>query len=294
MLGSNCANNNLESVMMANDLCNRYGLDTISAGAVLAFAMECYEKGIITSADTGGINMNWGNHRSLVKMLQNMAVREGFGDILADGVKAAAEKIGRGAGQYAIHIHGQEVPGHSPIGSFHWTPPYIASPTPGRHTQGSDGMMAELIPAFDKKSFSGRGKGYKIGSSFQNSLMSAGMCLFVLGALPSPHVMAEFLSAVTGWEMNTDEVLVIGERIANIRQAFNCREGLNLMQFEIPGRPFGRPPHQAGPLKGIIVDDRTMVKESLMAMEWDLDTAKPTRKKLVELGLDDAAKVLWK
>jgi aldehyde:ferredoxin oxidoreductase len=293
MLGSNCANNNLESVIMANDICNRFGLDTISAGAVMAFAMECFEKGLITAADTGGIDMNWGNHQSMVKMLQKMAVREGFGDILADGVKKAAEKIGKDAGKYAIHIHGQEVPGHNPIGSFHWSPPYVASPTPARHTQGSDGMMSELIPPFDKKSFTGRGRGYKIGCSFQNSLMSAGMCLFVLGALPSPHNMAEFLSSVTGWDIDTDEVLVIGERIANIRQAFNCREGINLLQYEIPGRIFGRPPHQEGPLKGITVDDKTMVKESLMAMDWDLETAKPTRKKLVELGLNDVAQVLW-
>lgn len=294
MLGSNCANNNLESIVMANDICNRFGLDTISAGAVIAFAMECYERGIITRADTGGIEMNWGNHSSLVKMLQKMAVREGLGDILVDGVQIAAKKIGKDAAKYAMHIHGQEVPGHSPIQSFHWAPPYIISATPARHTQGSDGMMAELIPPFDKKSFTGRGKGYKIGCSFQNSLMSAGVCLFVLGALPSPHVMAEFLTSVTGWDIDTDEVLVIGERIANIRQAFNCREGINLMQYEIPGRVFGRPPHPAGPLKGITVDDRTMVRESLVAMDWDLETAMPSRKKLLELGLDDVADTLWR
>ena len=293
MFGSNCANNNLESIVMANDLSNRYGLDTISAGAVMAFAMECYEKGLITQADTGGIEMSWGNHRAMVAMMEKMAVREGFGDILADGVQIAAQKIGQGSDQFAMHIHGQEIPGHNPIGSFHWTAPYISSPTPGRHTQGSDGMMKEIIPEFDRKSFTGRGQYYRTGSSFQNALMCCGMCLFVNGALPSVHNIAEFMRAVTGWDYTTDVLLVAGERIANIRQAFNVREGVNVMQYNIPGRAFGRPPHQDGPLKGITVDTETMIREAMIAMDWDLETARPSRQKLLELGLDDVARALW-
>jgi aldehyde:ferredoxin oxidoreductase len=111
--------------------------------------------------------------------------------------------------------------------------------------------------------------------------------------LPSVHKMAEFIKFVTGWDIDTAEVLVIGERIANIRQAYNCREGINLLQYDIPGRIFGRPSHEQGPLKGITVDDKTMVRESLTALDWDLETAKPSRKKLVELGLKDVADELW-
>ncbi len=294
MLGSNCLNDNLDSIFMANDICNRYGMDTISAGAIIAFAMECYDKGIITKKDTDGIEMTWGNHRALVAMLEKMGRREGFGDILADGVKAAAEKIGGGAGKPAIHVQGQEVPAHNPIGSYHWPATYIASATPARHTQGSEGFSQELMPPFDKGSFSGRGPAHKIGVCSQNALMCCGMCLFVEGALPTKHAMTEFLRAVTGWDLTTDELLVAGERIENVRQVFNVREGLNLLKFDVPGRILGNPPHKAGPLAGVVVDADTLVKEYLKEMDWDLSTAMPGEKKLKELGLEDIAAELSK
>ncbi|MCX7911952.1 MAG: hypothetical protein N2506_03165, partial [Dehalococcoidales bacterium] len=136
MLGSNCLNDNIDSIIMANDICNRYGIDTISAGAVMAFTMECYEKGLITKQDTDGLEMRWGNHRALVAMLQKLCRREGFGDMIADGVRLAAQRLGKGAEKYAIHIQGQEVPGHNPIGAYHWVATYIANATPARHPQG--------------------------------------------------------------------------------------------------------------------------------------------------------------
>ncbi|HUT68521.1 MAG TPA: aldehyde ferredoxin oxidoreductase N-terminal domain-containing protein, partial [Dehalococcoidales bacterium] len=110
MLGSNCLNTNIESIIKANDICNRYGIDTISTGAVIAFAMECFENGLINKKDTDGIEMTWGNHRAIVAMTEKIARREGFGDILADGIKSAAQKIGKGTEKFAIHVHGQEVP----------------------------------------------------------------------------------------------------------------------------------------------------------------------------------------
>jgi aldehyde:ferredoxin oxidoreductase len=292
MLGTNCLNNNLDSVFMANDICNRYGIDTISAGAIMAFTMECFEKGLISRKDTDGIEMTWGNHKSLVAMLEKMAKREGFGDILADGVRIAAQRIGKGADKYAIHIHGQEVPGHHPVGAYHWVTTYIANATPGRHTQGSEGFSQELMPPFDKGSFRGRGQAHRMGTCQQHVVMCSGMCLFVIGALPSYHVIEEFLRAITGWDITLDELLVAGERIENVRQAFNIREGVNLFEYRIPGRILGKPPHTAGPLAGITVDEEVMVREYLQAMDWDLKTARPSEKKLKELGLDDIAREL--
>ncbi len=293
MFGSNCLNNNLESIIMANDICNRYGIDTISAGAVMAFAMECYEKGLITKKDTGGIEMTWGNHKSLVAMMEKTAKREGIGDILADGVKIAAHKIGKGAEQYAIHIQGQEVPAHSPIGGFHWPATYIANATPGRHTQGSEGFSQELMPEYDKGSFSGRGPAHRMGTCQQHVVMCTGMCLFVNGNLPGYETIAEFMRAITGWDITLDELLKAGERIENLRQAFNIREGVNLLKYEVSGRILGKPPHTEGPLAGITVDADTLVKEYIAAMDWDAATAKPSEKKLKELGLDDIAQELW-
>jgi aldehyde:ferredoxin oxidoreductase len=293
MLGSNCLNANLDSIFMANDICNRYGIDTISAGAIMAFTMECYEKGLIKKKETGGIEMTWGNHKALVAMMEKMAKREGFGDIIADGVRKAAERIGGDAAKYAIHIQGQEVPGHNPIASYHWPATYIANATPARHTQGSEGFSQELMPKFDKSSFNGRGLAHKIGVCSQHALMCCGMCLFVEGALPSKHVMTEFLRAVTGWDITTDELLVTGERIENVRQAFNIREGLNLIKYDVPGRILGKPPHKVGPLAGVTIDADTLVKEYLKEMDWDLKTARPSEKKLKELGLDDIARALY-
>jgi aldehyde:ferredoxin oxidoreductase len=292
MLGANCLNDNIDSIFMANDICNRYGMDTISGGAIMAFTIECYEKGLIKKKDTGGIEMKWGNHRALVAMMEKMGKREGFGDVIADGVKKAAERIGKDAGEYAIHIQGQEVPGHNPIGSYHWPATYIASTTPARHTQGSEGFSQELMPKFDKSSFNGRGLAHKIGVCNQNALMCCGMCLFVESALPSKHAMTEFLRSVTGWDITTDELLITGERIENVRQSFNIREGLNLLEFNVPGRILGRPPHKVGPLAGVTVDADTLVKEYLKEMDWDLKTARPSAKKLKELGLDDIAREL--
>jgi len=137
-----CLNSNSEAVAMANYLCDSYGMDTISVGTTIAFAMECYEHGLITQADTDGIELSWGNSASMVAMTEKMGRREGFGAILADGVKAAAKKIGRGAQEYAVHIGGQELGYHDPkfgSPSLGQNPPaamYAMDATPGRHTSG--------------------------------------------------------------------------------------------------------------------------------------------------------------
>lgn len=294
MFGSNCLNNNIESIIKANDICDRYGLDTISVGSTIAFAIECFENGLITKSDTDGIEMTWGNHQAIVAMTEKLAKREGFGTVLADGVKVAAEKIGKGASKYAMHIQGQEIPAHDPKHSFNYATTYRLDPTPARHFSGSElsnGPMHPqgLLPQFDLKSFSGRGEVRKMGSNFNHAVVCAGMCLFVYWAFPSVEPVAEFMRAVTGWDITTEELLRTGERIANIRQAFNIREGLNPLQFKVPDRVLGRPPKKEGPLAGITIDEDTLVKEYLAAMDWDPVTARPSKKKLQELGLEDVA-----
>jgi aldehyde:ferredoxin oxidoreductase len=294
MFGSVCLNSNVESIIKLNDICNRCGIDTISAGAIMAFAIECYENGIITKADTDGIEMTWGNHKSIVAMTEKMARREGFGNILADGVKVAAEKIGKGADRYAIHIQGQEFPAHDPKFEYAFITAYRLDATPGRHTQHSEEKCPPgLVAAFDSKSFSGRGEVHKRGNTFGHVMGSAGMCLFIFDSLPNVNVVVEFLRAITGWDITFDELLEAGERIANIRQAFNIREGVNAMQFKMPDRVLGRPPQKEGPLAGITIDEDTMDRDYLATMDWDPRTMMPSKKKLQQLGLVDVAKALW-
>ncbi len=294
MFGSNCLNSNLESIIMANDICNRYGLDTISAGATVAFTIECYENGLLTKEDTDGIEMTWGNHRSIVAMTEKLAKREGFGDVIADGTKVGSERIGKGSEQFAMHIQGQELPAHDPKLGIHWVTTYQLDPTPARHTQGSETMHAPgLIPPLDRDAVSGRAKAHKIGSNFNHIVNCTGMCAMVYGGLPHVDVVAEFMRAITGWDVTTEELITTGERISNLRQAFNIREGLYSPQFKVPGRIFGKPPLKEGPLAGKTVDDKTLHMEYLKEMDWDLETAKPSKKKLIELGLDDVAEELW-
>jgi len=299
MFGTNCLNNNLESIIKVNDICDRHGIDTISAGATIAMAIECFENGLITKADTDGIEMTWGNHKAIVAMTEKMAKREGFGALLADGAKVAAEKIGKGADQYAIHVQGQELPAHDPKHAFNYATSYRLDPTPGRHFVGSelsDGPAhpSGLVPRFDLKSFAGRGEARRIGSNFHQAVVCTGMCLFVYWAFPTIDPIAEFMGAVTGWDITKDELLKTGERISNIRHAFNIREGLNPLKFKVPDRVLGRPPLKEGPLSGVTIDEDTMIKDYFAVMDWDLKTAKPSKKKLLELGLDDVAKELWR
>jgi len=294
MLGSNLLNDHLESIIMANDICNRYGLDTISAGACIAFAIECYENGILTKSDTDGLEMTWGNHKSIIAMLEKLAKREGFGDILADGVQKAAEKIGKGSQKYAMHVQGQEIPAHDSRGGANFAIAYGAEPTPGRHTQGAEGPFPDdVMPDFDRNSYKGRGEPHKYGSDFTQVYNAAGICMIVFGdGYGSGDYLIEALRVITGWDLTKEELFKTGERIDNIRQAFNIREGL-APPWKYPDRMLGVPPKTAGPRAGISMTEDDLYNEYYAARDWDRKTGKPSKKKLLELGLDDVAKELW-
>jgi aldehyde:ferredoxin oxidoreductase len=272
--GANCANTNAESIAMASHICNSGGMDTISAGSIIDFAMECYENGIITRKDTDGIELTWGNHKALVAMMEKMVKREGFGDVLADGVKKAAERIGRGAEKFAVHIAGQELGMHDPKGGFFGermtTAMYHMDATPGRHTTG-----------FGPSQF----------MQYVNS--SAGLCMHGGMAGNPPKYIAGFLKAVTGWDRSMPELLKCGERIANMRHVFNLREGDNPLQRFIHPRIIGRPPQKEGPLAGVSTDMEAQAYWNLGGLDWDRVTTRPSRMKLLELGLKDIADELW-
>ncbi len=288
--GAMCLNDNVESIIKANDICNRYGLDTISAGCVIAFAIECFENGLISNKDTDGIELTWGNHEAIVAMTEKLAKREGFGEILADGVRLAAGKMGKGAEQYAIHIQGQEMGMHDPKLHNEWILAYKLDATPGRHTQGwSDSIRRGMEEPPEEKV----GERHKMGSNLIHVVNSAGLCFFGFMRQNAPFV-PDMLSAVTGWPMSMDDVLLAGERIANIRQAFNAREGaISPIEREVSGRVLGRPPQKEGPLAGVTVDVEPMEKQYFTAADWDPATGKPSREKLLGLGLDDVAQELW-
>jgi aldehyde:ferredoxin oxidoreductase len=292
--GSMCLNDNIESIVMLNEICSRYGIDTISAGCIMAFAIENFETGIITTKDTDGIELHWGNHKAIVAMMEKIAKREGFGAVLADGVKKAAERIGKGAEVFAAHIHGQEVPMHDPKRFAHYAIAYLDS-TPARHTQGSYAFRPANgleYPAYDRSSIAGRGAAGKMGSDLSHAVNCLGMCIFGIGFMPATAI-TDFLNLTTGWDFTIEDVLKTGDRVANIRQAFNNREGISISDYKVPGRVSGNPPLQAGPTAGRSAGFETMRRDYMAARGWDTTTGKPSREKLLELGLDDVAEALW-
>ncbi len=292
--GSMCLNDNLESIIKCNEICNRYGLDTISAGCTIAFAIECFENGIITTKDTDGIELRWGNHQAIVAMTEKLAKREGFGAILADGEKKAAERIGRGAEAFAVHVLGQEVPMHDPKRFLHYAIAYLDS-TPARHTQGSYGFKPASgleYPPYPKDSLIGRGPAAKMGSDFSHAICSLGFCIFGMRFM-SASAVTDFANLTTGWGMSVDDILKVGDRIANIRQAFNIREGITADMHKFPGRVYGNPPLATGSTAGRSFDIDAIRRDYFSARGWEPDTGKPSKEKLLGLGLDDVAKAIW-
>jgi aldehyde:ferredoxin oxidoreductase len=284
----------VESIIKANDICNRYGLDVISAGSVISFAIECFENGLITSADTGGIELRWGNAEAMVAMLEKLAKREGFGDVLADGTKVASQRIGAASEQYRNDVGGQEAGMHDPKFQPGLAVSFQLDATPGRHTQGGEGNApVELgLPQIDPRDYESRGVAHKMGSNYTHTMNASGMCMFAAIMLSGTYLV-EQMNSVTGWDMDLDEILTIGERIANIRQAFNVRDGSNPLEMFVPGRLNGEPALTSGPLAGVKVDADTMIHDYLTAMDWDLATARPSQAKLLELGLDEVAAQLY-
>jgi aldehyde:ferredoxin oxidoreductase len=271
--GACCGNTNAESINAANNICNSYGLDTISAGTVISFAIELYENGIITQKDTYGLDLKWGNHQAMVAMTEKMAQRApGLGDKLADGVKVAAEKIGKGSEKYAVHIGGQELGMHDPkLGHGMAYVRYQLDATPGRHTAGFGPQ----------------------GGFAQQIVNSSGLCLIGFGFGSGPDKLAAFFNAITGLNYSADDILKCGERIENMRHLFNLREGINELKWYAHPRTYGDPAQKEGPLAGVTIPRMAQMYWSLGAMDWDLETLKPSKKKLQSLGMNKEAEALW-
>jgi len=297
MFGALCLNTSYESIIKCNDLCNRYGIDTISTGAIVAFAIECFENGVINKSDTEGIILSWGNHETIVKLTEKIVKREGIGEILADGIMRASQKFGKASEEYAMHIGGQELPAHD----TRWDPSlalvYHLDPTPGRHTQALQNLghkdIDQVFPGIDfsfcaggnKEQSLGRAKETKIMFNLMHLINEMGMCMFSSGCTDIRN-LAKIFEATTGFNTDINELNLAGERIMNLRQAFNLREGINQLKFKVPDRIIGKPPLSDGKTKGVVLDYNNMVTEFYNEMDWDLKTSKPSKAKLRELGLD--------
>jgi aldehyde:ferredoxin oxidoreductase len=298
--GTMCLNDNLESICRLNNICNDFGMDTISAGCTVAFAIECYENGVITKKDTDGIELTWGNHEAIVKVTEQMGRGEGFGGkVLANGIKKAVERLGGASKNFAMECGGEELPMHDPRCFPGIAASYVVDATPGRHTQyGTWNIEANFFPPElghpeykDKYNYSGKGETHKYASSYGHVYNSAGVCMFASVITPAT-VIPEFLTLVLGKTFTMKDILEIGERIANLRIAFNLREGIrNKEVYKLPGRVIGQPPLAGGPTKGITVDKDLQIRDYYGAMGWNPETGVPKRSVFKRLGLDFAMQV---
>ena len=299
MLGTNVLVDDLFAIYHASEQCNAYGLDSISTGAVIAFAFEAYERGIITKDDTDGLELKWGDGDAMIALIDKIANRQGIGDILADGVKKAAEKIGKGSEEFAIHAGGQELPAHDPRYDPGFAVTYAAEPTPGRHTITSLGFgeLQEVDVRFEGKRamFSGKGKRYKAtgkgkflqrGSALCHVGNGAGLCLFGM-QMGIPMPIFKYLNAATGWDWTDQQWMAAGHRIQNIRHAFNVREGIKIEDTKCTPRSVGHPPMPAGPNAKIDIDEETMLREFFTEYGWDYPSGVPQKASLEELGQTD-------
>jgi len=298
--GFYCLNDNVESIWKANEICNRAGLDTISAGAVIGFAIECYENGILTKADTDGIELTWGNHAAIIAMLEKIARGEGLGAVLAQGVKRAAEQIGKGAERFAVHVGGQEPGMHDPKFTPGLALTFRVDATPARHTQGEaymfdgEGWFLESLgikkPEGGKLAYAGHGETFYKLAMATHFLNISGLCMFQFGSM-SAQYMPDFMQAVTGWDYSMDEVFKAGERAAQARHIFNLREGINVLKLPVHPRILGQPPLTYGPNAGVTIDVERLSRDFAEAMAWNPETAVPSAQRLGALGIGDLAAI---
>jgi aldehyde:ferredoxin oxidoreductase len=303
--GSLCGVGDLEAIAEASQWVNRYVLDSISTGVAIAFAMECYENGIISRDDTDGIDLTWGNADAVIQMIHKIARREGLGDLLADGVKQAAARLGRGAERFALHVKGQELPMHEPRGKRSLALAYSISPT------GADHMEAPHDPTFEgfgdlPHSFSQLGllepvdrldlgpqkvRAYYYTRTAWDLYNCVGMCDFVgtpIGALTLER-LRDYVNAATGWDMSLFELLKVGERAHTMARLFNLREGFTMNDDTLPDRMFE--PLQNGALKGKALDRDEFIRARQIYYQmagWDKEGV-PISGRLAELGLSWAA-----
>ena len=285
--GTNLLNDNLESIVKANEICDQYGLDTISVGATIALAMECYEQGIISKQESDGLELTWGNDEAIVALTEKIARRHGFGDVLADGVKIAAREIGRGADRFAVHVSGEELPGHDPRFMPALATIYLMDATPGRHTQGGAWHPPGIKVRGTKMKYVYDGQAedhYRLMTSM-HVVNAAGLCMFGYFVYHIDLIPKQ-LTAVTGWDYTLDDIWDIGLRIATMRHVFNLREGHNPLTRNVPGRMVGKPPLEEGRLKGITVDYETMRRELLELLGWDTQTTVPSEESIRRLHMD--------
>jgi aldehyde:ferredoxin oxidoreductase len=264
--GALCGNNNLESIAKANELCNRLGMDTISAGNVIAFGMECFNKGLLTKKDLDGVDLTFGNHEAIITMIHKIANREGIGNIFAEGVKNASEKI-KGSHTLAVHAKGLELPGYEPRATPEMALSYVTSDRGGCH-------LRSIAYRPDMMGMEGKVEMVKDLEDYYSVCDSMILCRFVTYPVMGPiywENLAELYSLVIEKTITKDDLVSTGERINNLCRWFNVREGITRKDDYLPNR-FNIEPLKKGQYNGTVINKEnfdTMLNEYYKLRKWD-------------------------
>jgi len=311
--GAKLGLDNLPAIWKCKEVCHLLGLDYCSASGVIAFAMELYQRGILTEEEADGLTLNWGNDDVVLELLRKISCREGMGDILADGSLRAAQRIGKGAEKYAMNIKGMEMtwsdPRSAPKG---WTLGYLLNPRGGDNVKTTHSVRVEdpvegwgierfdipqdiknkiygVPPKIDPSGYKGKAMYVKWMADTCSAVSAAGSCILCVTRLGMGSTyFSKLVAAATGWDMKPEEFADIGERIFNLMRLYIVREGLNRKDDDFPDRFYSEPLPE-GPAKGAKLsrkDINDFLDESYRLRGWD-NNGIPTREKLVELGLEE-------
>jgi aldehyde:ferredoxin oxidoreductase len=312
--GSYCGVDDLAAISYASQLCNAYGVDTISAGATIAFAMNCYEQEILTSADTGGIELRYGNAEAMIQVLQDTLNRATpLGEMLAEGSARAAQKIGKGAEDLVVTTKKQELPAHMPQAKRSLALIYAVNPFGADHQSSEHDPMYEegntsdlymerlqqigLYEPQPQRSLNTEKVRFALKTQqFYSGLDTFGLCQFVFGpawTLYGPSHVVDLIRAATGWNYSLYEYMQAGERRLNMLRAFNVREGINREADVLPKKLYKE--LRGGATDGVKIDQAEIerAQDTYYQMSgWDVKTAIPTRAKLQELGIEWVADLI--
>jgi len=302
---SRMGNRSLETALKANDLCNRLGLDILTTAESISWAMELHERGMLTSEEADGLDLSWGNEEAILALIGKIARREGFGDVLADGTRVSAERLGRGM-DLTMQVKGLDIIMADPRGLKGFGLGYAVASRGGDHLRSEPFLELEDDPAIGERMFgvpdatmrlAYRGKG-KLVSYFEdwNAVIDAlEPCKNIMQNMEilTFDLASKVIEATTGLRMTPAEVRGVGERIINIERAFNVREGIRRKDDTLPRR-FREEPLTEGASKGTVFELEPMIDEYYGERGWDLETGIPTAETLRRLGLDRASADLSK
>jgi aldehyde:ferredoxin oxidoreductase len=307
--GAGLGNPDLELVLYAGDRCDRLGLDTISAGRAIGFAMELVERGILAPRDLGGLRGTWGDEETILGLLEQIGTREGFGDVLAGGVRRAAKAIGSAAAPFAMEVKGMEIPAQDGRAQQSMGLAHITSSRGADHLKAFPTLDETGNPDEVSRRYGGgflpemadphatRHKAFlvKDGEDFGAVVDSVGVCksggTFVMAEIYWPEIAAG-VAAATGWTLDEAELRWIGERIVNRTRAYNARLGITRADDRLPARFAGEPSPARG-ARGEVAHAAELLDEYYALRGWDPASGWPAPDTLDRLGLADARAALW-